>query len=174
MAASKAAGAGEEGLANWLENAVQALNALPAHETVRDILWVVPAMQTIHIICVGIVFAGSVVIALRALGVAGGHWTLARWQQRLGPWTAVALVVLLLTGMVLTLAEPERELLNSLFQIKIPLVVATTLLSFGVGRQFGLGGADRPATIGVKLGAVLVLLLWLVIMGLGRWIAYAG
>jgi hypothetical protein len=157
-----------------LTGVAEAINAMPLHETVRDLLWVVPTFQTIHILCVGIVFTGSLVIALRALGIAGTHWSLGRWQKRLGAWTGFALVVLLLSGAVLTLAEPERELLNSLFQIKMPLVVAATLLSFGIGRQFVHAPARAPVTGGARLGAVVVLLLWAVIMGLGRWIAYAG
>ncbi len=160
-------------MADWLQQATEGLSALPAHETVRDLLWVVPAFQTVHILAVSIVFSGSLVIALRALGLAGTHWTLARWHGRLSLWTGFALFALLLSGAVLVLAEPERELLNSLFQIKMPLVVATTLLSYGIARQFGRGG-DRRVSFGVKLGAVLVLLLWAIVMGLGRWIAYAG
>ncbi len=158
----------------WLEQLIKGINGLPVHETVRDILWIVPAFQTIHILCVGIVFSGSLLIALRALGVAGTHWTLARWQKRLSLWTLLALIVLLLSGSVLTLAEPERELTNTLFQIKMPLVVATGLLSFGIGRQFSFIPAGHSASIGIKFGAILIFLLWAVIMGLGRWIAYAG
>ncbi len=75
---------------------------------------------------------------------------------------------------MLVLAEPERELLNSLFQIKMPLVFATALLSYGIGRQFRFIPEGQPAPLLVKFGAVLIFLLGAVIMGLGRWIAYAG
>jgi uncharacterized membrane protein len=161
-------------LANFLEDVVKSINGLPVHETVRDLLWVVPTFQSIHIICVGFVFSASLIVAVRALGIAGTHWTLARWQQRFSGWTLVSLLLLLASGIVLTLAEPERELLNSLFQIKMPLVVATALLSYGIGRRFSFIPAGQPASMGLKLGAVLIFLLWGVIMGLGRWIAYAG
>ena len=159
---------------DWLEQLSKGINTLPVHETVRDVLWVVPAFQSLHILAVGVVFSASLLVALRALGVAGTYWTLARWQQRFSMWTLVSLLVLLVSGAVLTLAEPERELLNGLFQIKMPLVVATALLSYGIGRQFSFIPAGRSASIGIKLGAVLIFLLWAVIMGLGRWIAYAG
>ncbi len=161
-------------MADWLEQMTVRINALPVHETVRDLLWVVPTFQTIHIISVGIVFSASLLVALRALGIAGTFWSLARWHRRFSLWTAFALLALLLSGGVLILAEPERELLNSLFQIKMPLVVATALLSYGVARQFRFIPEGQPAPFLVKLGAVLIFLLWAVIMGLGRWIAYAG
>ena len=159
-------------MADGLQAVTEKINALSIHETVRDVLWVVPAFQTLHILAVGVVFSGSLIIALRALGLAGTHWTLGRWHKRLSAWTGWALVALLLSGLVLILAEPERELLNSLFQIKMPLVIATTLLSFGIARRFDRNGGK--VSIGVKLGAVVIVLLWAVIMGLGRWIAYAG
>lgn len=161
-------------MADGLVQVTERINAMPLHETVRDILWVVPAAQSVHILAVAVVFSASLIVALRAFGIAGTYWPLARWQQRFSLWTGVALIVLLLSGAVLVLAEPERELLNSLFQIKMPLVVATTLLSFGIGRQFKYAAPGAPTSIGVKLGALLIFLLWAVIMGLGRWIAYAG
>ena len=159
-------------MADGLEAVIEKINALPLHETVRDALWVVPTFQTIHILAVGVVFSASLIIALRALGLAGTYWTLARWHKRFAAWTGFGLLALLLSGAVLILAEPERELLNSLFQIKMPLVIATTLLSFGVARRFDRSGGK--VSFGVKLGAVVIFLLWAVIMGLGRWIAYAG
>ncbi len=161
-------------MANWLEQATQTISAMPAHETVRDLLWVVPAAQSIHILAVGIVFSASLVVALRAFGLAGTHWTLARWHKRFSAWTGISLLVLLLSGAVLVLAEPDRELLNSLFQIKMPLVVATALLSYGLARRFRFMSAHQPVSAGIKLGALIIFLLWAVIMGLGRWIAYAG
>lgn len=160
-------------MADLLQQATESINALPMHQTVRDVLWVVPAFQTVHILAVGIVFSGSLIIALRAFGLAGTHWTLVRWHKRFSLWTAFSLLALLLSGCVLILAEPERELLNSLFQIKMPLVIATTLLSYGVARRFG-SRQDGRVSFGVKIGALLIFLLWAVIMGLGRWIAYAG
>jgi hypothetical protein len=159
-------------LADWLVQTIEAIQALPAHNVAREQLWVVPTFQTIHILAVGLVFSASLIVALRALDIAGTYWTLARWHRRFSLGTGLALVALLVSGGILVLAEPERELLNSLFQIKIPLVVATTLLSYGVARQFGTG--DRRITMGVRLGAILIFLLWAVIIGLGRWIAYAG
>ncbi len=77
-------------------------------ETVHDLLWVVPTFQTIHILCVGIVFSASVIVAL-------GRWALpartgrSRAGSSASPWTLVSLAVLLFSGAVLTLAEPERE-----------------------------------------------------------------
>ena len=160
-------------MAEWLQHAVDALNALPVHEVVRDVEWIVPAVQTIHILAVRIVFSSSIIILLRAFDALGGHWSIARWQRRVEPWTVVALLVLLLSGVVMILAEPERELLNNLFQIKMPLAVIAALITFGLGRMIERSPGER-ASAGIKIIALLLPLIWAVIMGLGRWIAYAG
>lgn len=161
-------------MADWLVDMTEAITSLPAHEAVRTANWVVPAVQTVHILAVAIVFSASLIIALRTLGIAGVHWTPARWQHRFGGWTAVALVLLLLSGLVMILAEPERELLNSLFQIKMPLVIIATLWSLALGRRLPHGPVGRPISLAMRLSAIGLFLLWAVIMGLGRWIAYAG
>lgn len=161
-------------MADLLQEATVAITGLAAHETVRDIEWIVPAVQTIHILAVGVVFSASMLMVLRTLGLAGTHWPLMRWHRRLGPWNAAALILLLLSGMVMILAEPERELLNSLFQIKMPLVLVATVLSFALGRSFKPSDANRPASPRAKFGAIVILLMWAVAMCLGRWIAYAG
>jgi len=161
-------------LADWLVDMTEAVTALPAHEAVRNAEWVVPAVQSVHILAVAVIFSASLIISLRTLGIAGIHWTPARWQHRFGGWTAVALVVLLLTGLVMILAEPERELQNSLFQIKVPLVIVGAIWSFALGRRLPHGPVGRPISFGLRLSALGLFLLWAVIMGLGRWIAYAG
>ncbi len=84
-------------MADWLEQVTVRINALPVHETVRDLLWVVPTFQTIHILS-GIVFSASLLVALRALGIAGTFWSLARWHRRFSLWTGFALLALFAVG----------------------------------------------------------------------------
>ena len=84
--------------------------------------WIVPTVQSIHILGVCVAFASMSMLSLRLVGV----WA----RQR--PVSAIAvpmlsrlwpvLAVLLFTGAVMVLAEPERELLNRMFLLKMTLV----------------------------------------------------
>jgi len=50
-----------QGFARWLEGT-------SASEFVQKTLWLIPLMQTIHIICVALVFSSVVMIEFRILG----------------------------------------------------------------------------------------------------------
>jgi hypothetical protein len=156
-----------EGLSGWLETT-------RLHMTVQTVEWVVPAAQTIHILAIAAVFGSSLVLALRALSLAGTDWAPARWNRRLGGWIRVGLVVLLLSGALLITGEPARSLLNFTFQLKmILLILAVAIL---VPLSIGMGQLDRPepkVPPSVRLFAAILILLWLAIIACGRWIAYS-
>jgi len=157
-----------------LRGVVDWLDTLSVHATIRDAGWIVPAVQSIHIACVALVFTGALIVALRGLELAGGHWSLARWSRYFHGSTVTALWILLATGLVMIVAEPERELMNWVFRTKMLLVVITLVIAGALGRQLRRSAGDRPANGVVRLVALLVVLLWIGVAMAGRWIAYAG
>jgi hypothetical protein len=74
----------------------------------------------------------------------------------------------------MTIAEPERELLNIIFRAKMLAVIVTLIVAHFLSRSLRAATSDRPIGAGVRLVAVLVLLSWMGIAAAGRWIAYAG
>ncbi len=157
----------EQRLAQFIEW----LSAQPFQQAIRYTEWVVPAAQTLHIICVAFLIVPALVLALRALEITGHHWTLRQWQERLVIPVRLALIGLLLTGIVQVVAEPARELTSWLFRAKLLLVIATFYGARRLSRALARGG---PTPAGTRLLTLVVLLLWVVIAILGRWIAYAG
>lgn len=157
----------------WLSGLVARLETLPLHGTMQTVEWMVPATQTVHILAIAVVFASSLVLALRVLQVAGTDWAPAQWGKRLHGWIVGGLIVLLLSGTLLIIGEPGRSLPSPVFQTKMTLlVIATPILSLLLSRAGKLGaGASIP--MNVRLLAILLLLLWLVIIACGRWIAYS-
>ena len=132
----------------------------------------VPAVQTAHILAIGIVFSSSLVLALRAAHVSGIDWSPARWGQRLNRWMGWSLLVLLVTGAVLIVGEPARSLLSPVFQLKMVLVVATTALAWLLARRLQHLDPPEHATLVERGLAVAIVLLWMAIISAGRWIAY--
>jgi hypothetical protein len=167
-------GEGELFLDEMLQPLIDWLHAQPFQQTFAGTFWIVPTAQTIHIICVAIVMTGALVIALRGLGLAGKEWSLARWQVRFHGATVAALWVLLATGIVMTIAEPERELLNIIFRAKMLAVIVTLIVAHFLSRSLSAATSDRPVGAGIRLVAVLIVLSWMGIAAAGRWIAYAG
>ena len=110
---------------------------------------------------------------LRLVGVAGRRQSLPDMAARFLPWVWTALVVLLCSGTILIIGEPGRELLSAMFWIKMVLLVCAITLTFlfqtMLRRRNGFWEQHRAAAI--LLGSVS-LLIWVGIVGAGRWIAY--
>ena len=150
------------------------LTTLHAHNVISDVPWIVPGVQTIHILAIATLFTSSLVLALRSYNVSGVDWSPARWGARLNHWTATALVLLLATGIVMITGEPQRSLLSPIFQIKMGLVVAAGLLSWLLATRLKHLHGEGEVGVRERALAAIIVLLWLCTISAGRWIAYYG
>jgi uncharacterized membrane protein len=89
------------------------------------------------------------------------------------PWVWTALVVLLCSGTILIIGEPGRDLLNTVFWLKMSLLAAGLLLTWAFQHMLRRNNMywDRNRAAAIVLGSVS-LLIWIGIIGCGRWIAY--
>jgi hypothetical protein len=135
--------------------------------------WVVPALQTVHILSVAVVLSGVLLINLRIAGlVERGQPIAAVLDRYLWPVT-IAVIVLAVTGALLIAGEPTRAVFRTIFWVKMGLIVAALALTWSHRPVFALAGGDAIApAAGRKLIALLALLLWLGVIVAGRWIAY--
>ena len=149
------------------------LSATSLSQHIQDALWVIPTVQTVHIVSIAIVMTSMAMLDLRLVGVAGRRQSLADMAHRFLPWVWVALVVLLCSGTVLIIAEPGRELINQVFWLKMSLLAIALVLTgtFQLMLRRSKTFWDRNRTAAVLLGSVS-LLVWIGIIGAGRWIAY--
>jgi len=138
--------------------------------------WVIPTIQTIHIVGIGVVLGSVLMIDLRVLGWAGMDQTLRQTTTRFGPWLTAALYVQLATGVLMVIGEPVRELVTFSFWLKMFFVGVGTL--FAAIFQITLRKHERKweETLvnrgSIKWLAVFTLLIWVCIIILGRLIAY--
>lgn len=154
----------------WLSNTALA-------HTLQTSSWMIPALQTVHILSVALVVAGVVLLSLRVLGVTGESQTQAEAAGRLAPVILAPLPVLLLTGLLQITAEPERALFNDVFWLKMGLLAASLAL-FGlywrhIRKPFPGDPAPKATVIGRTLFALASLGLWGAVVFAGRLIAYA-
>ncbi len=161
---------------------IQWLQSTPLSLSVRRISWLIPMMQTLHILANGLVLSAIIMIDLRVWRRAGAE-PLADRVRRLLPWLWSALGVLTATGLVLVLGTPRRTLLDPTFHVKMLImavaIVATVALAAMLRRTAPEHVAPEPASAGRMTGILAsaagaaTLLLWLgaTIAGRGRWIA---
>jgi hypothetical protein len=152
----------------WLSHTWLSL-AIQTHE------WIIPTIQSIHIVAIGVVLASVFMIDLRVLGWAGRDQSLLETTARFGPWLSGALCVLLATGIFMIIGEPARELLAFSFWFKMFLVAVGTLIAavFQITLKRNEHYWEKSLhRWRVKLLAVSTFLIWVGIVVLGRLIAY--
>ena len=152
------------------------LSTTPISVSIQTISWIIPLVQSIHIMAVTVVMGSVVMIDMKLLGVVGRGTPVTGMVSRFAPWIWTALVVLLTTGAVLTVAEPARELINNAFRAKMLLILLVgtiTLLFQGAVRRRAAAWGDTPSNqLSARVLAIGTLALWLAIIVCGRWIAY--
>ena len=138
--------------------------------------WVIPAIQSVHIIGIAVVLGSVFMIYLRILGWAGMDQTLRQTTSRFGPWLNGGLYLMLVTGVLMVIGEPVRELVTLSFWLKMFLVAVSTV--FALIFQISLQKNERRwEDILVKRRsiqglAIVTFLIWVCIIILGRLIAY--
>lgn len=142
---------------------------------IQQRLWVIPALQSVHIMAIAAVLSSTLFVNLRLLGKVDRSHALALTALRFMPWVWTGLAVLLATGVLLVIGEPRRELLSAPFWIKMALILVgasaslwfqSTLRADPDSWKIANAGAK------VRLYALGTFLVWCGVITAGRLIAY--
>jgi hypothetical protein len=152
------------------------LAGTPLSMQIKTVDWIIPTVQTIHILSISMVMSAAAMVDLRVLGLLSRRQPLAAVSWRFVPWIWWTVIVLLLSGSTLIIGEPGRSLRNPAFILKMSMLAAVLVLTLIFQR--GLRHNDRfwenspGRRIGGRLIAALSLVIWVGIVFAGRWIAY--
>jgi hypothetical protein len=153
------------------------LKVTPFSILLQTVTWIVPAVQSVHILAIAAVVASASMITLRTLGLTGRDEPWSVVASRFLPVILGSLPVLLATGLLLITAEPARSLENPAFFLKMILLVG----ALGVTAVWHVTTRSKSSTFwessaprrrAARVLAVLFLSLWVAIVFAGRWIAY--
>lgn len=134
--------------------------------------WIIPMIQTLHILCIAAVVGAMGMLGLRMLGIGWRDQTIQQVGRRFLPWMWRALPVLAATGLLMIIAEPLRSLPNTAFQLKMLLLLAVIVLSLIMDRAVTRGGAIVAESALARMAGLFILIAWTGIVVAGRWIAY--
>jgi hypothetical protein len=150
------------------------LSATPLSVAFQSANWFVPLVQTIHIIAIAILLTAVYVISFRLVGLTRGTQPLPTMMAKSTPWIWIALAVLLFTGLLLTITEPGRELLNWVFRVKMILVLTLAAVLGWLQMRMRADPArwSQPPHLQARVVGMLCVLLGAAIITAGRWIAY--
>lgn len=158
-----------------VEQFAQNLYGTAISTSLREAAWVVPAVQSIHIVAIAAVLGAAIVMDLRLAGVLATDETPRGVVKRHLPWMWGGLALLLASGTVLGLAEPYRVLTNLVFWVKMGLVLTgfTLTLLFRYPMLHPDYRIDHArAAMLIKPMAWASLAIWIIVVFCGRWIAY--
>lgn len=140
--------------------------------------WIIPTVQSVHILAIAMVMGGAIAVSLRVLGWLMRDLSVADVARRFMPWIWYSLIVLLVSGAILVIGEPGRSLNNQIFQLKMLLLIVAITAMLALVRPLRSNSSywdGVSGTRGVARGiAVFSLAVWSCIIFAGRWIAYAG
>jgi hypothetical protein len=160
-----------EGASAWLV----AIEESGIGQVIRQSTWAYPAANVIHVLGLAFFAAAVVVMDLRLLGA----FAATRPADVIGQarrFAVAGLAIMLLSGSCLFIAEASHIAQNYVFLTKMAIVAVGISLALLVHRplsRYLLRAAPlEPAPAGLRITAAVSLALWLMVAGLGRFIAY--
>lgn len=134
--------------------------------------WAIPTIQTVHILAIAGLLSSAILLNLRLVGWIGKRGDALPMVDRFqGPLWA-SLLVLLLSGMALLWAEPDRVLLNLSFWIKMALLTVGIGLVFTTRRRLLRTSEEPRQRLADYIVGLSALFIWACVIVYGRWIAY--
>jgi hypothetical protein len=121
-----------------------------------------PTIITLHTICMGFLAGASSAIDLRILGVAPGIplGSLRPFYPLM--WTAFAINAV--TGVLMVIGYPTKQLTNPLFYIKLSLVALGVWLVYRIGHEVLSAAESGPKAITARAK-------WLAVASLAGWVS---
>jgi len=148
------------------------LVSTPASEAIQNTFWMIPLIQSVHIVSIAITVSAVTLLHFRLLGLTGRDQSVPETARRYLPWIWTAVAILACSGLLLIVAEPPRELENPMFWTKMTLLLCalifTALFQVMLKRD---GFWERNRALSALIG-IVSLLLWTGVVVAGRWIAY--
>ncbi|MDF8333740.1 DUF6644 family protein [Novosphingobium cyanobacteriorum] len=159
-----------------LETTLQQVYDLPISATIRENVNAFPLLESLHVLAITLVFGTILIVDLRLLGVGAHRRSADRLIRELLPFTWIAFALAVVTGSLLFASNAPAYAANREFQLKLVAIAAAgvNMLIFHATAHRKIAGwdLDLPPPAAVRVSGFLSLLLWTVVIVLGRWIGF--
>jgi hypothetical protein len=159
-----------------LDSFCDRLSASALSQAIQSTDWVIPTVQTVHILAVAAVMSSILMFNLRLIGVRARSQSVVAVAAHFIPVAWYGLPILLGTGAILIIAEPARALQNPVFILKMTLILLAAALTLAsqipLRKDQGFWEISISRRRLARLIACVSLPIWVAIVFAGRWIAY--
>lgn len=144
--------------------------------SMRQVGVLFPTIETLHVIAITLVLGTIAVVDLRLMGYASHRRSAQRLIAELLPFTWGAFVLAVVTGLLLFAAKSIDYAQNNMFLAKMCVLVLAganmAVFHFGIHRRIGAWHETFPPPVGARVAGFTSLVLWVVVVFLGRWIGF--
>jgi hypothetical protein len=158
---------------------IGALEGSGLAQAMRQWLWLYPAVETVHIVGIGLLFGSIAVLDLRLLGFSR-NISVKRLASHVLPWTAASFLLIIPSGLLMFTAHATEFIDSPVFVLKMCLIMAAGV-NAGLFHTITFRTADvwdsedmrkLPPPPSARLSAALSLLIWISVIACGRLLAY--
>ena len=141
---------------------------LPALHWIGSHAWAYPALETLHIVGIGLLLGSLVLFELRVWGL-GRALPLVALARLALPLSLAGFALAAAAGLLMFSSQPAELIANRFFVWKMVLLFLAGCNAAAFHARGGLSRLDGWA----RAQTVLSLGLWIAVIICGRWIAYA-
>jgi hypothetical protein len=131
-------------------------------------LYIGPAVNIVHLVSM-VIFLGSILLVdLRLLGTGLTNQPTAVVARDAYPWTTGAFLMLVLTGVPALMATATSQYGNSIFWVKMYLLMIGVVYLFTVRRKVAFAEEGRIGAGTAKMVGFVSIMIWLSVAALAR------
>jgi len=139
-------------------------------DTLNNAEWTFALAECVHIGGFAVSIGSIALVDFRMLNLGLRKETAARILRYTEPWTLIALVFVVFSGLMLFLSQADIYLVNQIFPLKMYILIAALIYNFTVHRK--VAKMDHPPPALSKLVAIVSLLLWVSVVFGGIFIGF--
>jgi hypothetical protein len=147
-----------------------AVEASQLGATIKQSLWLFPAIEAVHLLALSILGGALLMLDLRLLGVGLTFQPVSAVEQSARPWLITALATMIATGVLIGVSEAIKLYDKDAFWVKMVALAGALLFTFTLKNPLArrdIGG------IGAKALGATSIVLWLTVAIAGRWIGFS-
>ena len=159
--------------------ALGAIEASGLGQAMRQWMWLYPAVETVHIVGIGLLFGSIAVLDLRLIGFSRGI-SVKTLASHVLPWTAASFLLIIPSGLMMFTAHAGDFISSPVFLTKMCLILAgglnAALFHAITFPSVGVWDAEEmrklPPPPSARIAGAASLLLWIAVIACGRLLAY--
>jgi len=161
-----------------IQSILQAVHDSRLSTFIRETGVAFPALESVHVIAITLVLGIIAIVDLRLIGCASHRCSAHRLMQELLPFTWVAFIASVATGMLMFASNATTYAENSLFWWKMTILVFAginmAIFHLGIYRRIGEWDELLPPPRAARAAGLSSMGLWIVVIVLGRWIGFSS